>query len=315
MRNILIIISLLWAGLLEAQELFVKSEIVQGGSFMAVIYPVKDDTTVRLFLYNNSSKEILDLKSFDYYLYERNVPVKLSFGGISSVLPPGSYKLVAKGSSFTDSYTLEQDIEVLDREFPSTQLRANPQMDKIYNGEINEERVDQSKRLWDALERFTLYGVYETGLFSLPVEGRYSSPYGFERITIFPSGDKSTSIHKGEDIAIEAGTEVSTPGRGRVILAENRIVTGNTVLIEHLPGVISVYYHMESMAVTKGQMLKKGDVLGYVGSTGFSTGPHLHWEMRVSTVPVNPLYFIDNPLIDKTFIMTIIDSTNNKKGG
>jgi murein DD-endopeptidase MepM/ murein hydrolase activator NlpD len=79
-------------------------------------------------------------------------------------------------------------------------------------------------------------------------------------------------------------------------MAEARIVTGNTVILEHLPGVYSIYMHMDSMAVFVGQVVPRGAPIGSSGMTGLSTGPHLHWELRVCGVPCDPEAFagIDN---------------------
>ena len=91
-------------------------------------------------------------------------------------------------------------------------------------------------------------------------------------------------------------------------MAENRIITGNTVIIEHLPGVYTLYYHLDSISTETDMIVKKGFEIGTVGVTGLVTGPHLHWELRVSTVAVDPLLFIDSHLIDKDEIMNIMKS-------
>jgi murein DD-endopeptidase MepM/ murein hydrolase activator NlpD len=71
-------------------------------------------------------------------------------------------------------------------------------------------------------------------------------------------------------------------------MARDRIVTGNTVVIEHLPGVFSLYYHLDSIGVDEGDVVEQGERIGTVGMTGLATGPHLHWEIRVGGVPVAP---------------------------
>ena len=93
---------------------------------------------------------------------------------------------------------------------------------------------------------------------------------------------------------IPTGTEIVAPASGKVMLAENRIATGWTVIIEHLPGLYTMYYHMSGLKVKEGQTVQQGDLLGPSGATGFATGPHLHWEVRLNSVIVNPDYFIEN---------------------
>ena len=86
---------------------------------------------------------------------------------------------------------------------------------------------------------------------------------------------------------------------GRVLIADYMIGTGNTVIIEHGFGLKTWYYHMEELNVNTGDMVTKGDVIGKVGSTGFSTGPHLHFSASVNEVYINPITLINEgiPLI------------------
>ena len=77
-------------------------------------------------------------------------------------------------------------------------------------------------------------------------------------------------------------------------MAENRIATGWTVIIEHLPGLYSMYYHMSELKVKAGQMVKQGELLGLSGATGFANGEHLHWEMRLNSMIVNPDFFMND---------------------
>jgi murein DD-endopeptidase MepM/ murein hydrolase activator NlpD len=77
-----------------------------------------------------------------------------------------------------------------------------------------------------------------------------------------------------------------------VVLAEPLAVRGNTVWLDHGWGVHSGYFHLDSIGVTVGQVVNAGDALGIVGATGRATGPHLHWEVRVAGLPVQPLEFL-----------------------
>jgi murein DD-endopeptidase MepM/ murein hydrolase activator NlpD len=108
------------------------------------------------------------------------------------------------------------------------------------------------------------------------------------------------------DIGVPTGTEVHASAAGKVALARYRIVTGNTVVLEHLPGVFSLYYHMDSIAVSEGSVVQAGGVLGESGSTGLATGPHLHWEIRVSTENTDPDFFLSRPVLDKNDIINKI---------
>ena len=77
-------------------------------------------------------------------------------------------------------------------------------------------------------------------------------------------------------------------------MAEDRISTGYSVVIEHLPGLYSLYYHLSELLVKEGDMIKQGELIGKSGATGLATGPHLHWEMRLNGASVRPEFFLSN---------------------
>jgi murein DD-endopeptidase MepM/ murein hydrolase activator NlpD len=89
-----------------------------------------------------------------------------------------------------------------------------------------------------------------------------------------------------------------------VVLARPRIVTGNSVIIEHFPGVYSLYYHLDTIAVAEGGLVEKGGLLGESGATGLATGPHLHWEIRAAGENADPDAFINRSVLDKTAILS-----------
>ncbi len=118
----------------------------------------------------------------------------------------------------------------------------------------------------------------------MPVNGIVSTPFGAQR---FVNGEPR-SPHSGLDIAAAAGTPVHAPLAGRVLLVADMYLNGNTVAIGHGNGLVSVYSHMQSVAVRTGQWISDGDVIGQVGATGRATGPHLHWGVRFRNARVNP---------------------------
>ena len=119
----------------------------------------------------------------------------------------------------------------------------------------------------------------------LPVAGRITSGFGYRYHPIL----HCRKMHTGVDIAAPIGTPIYAVGAGEVIWAGWRHGYGNTVMIDHGGGVVTLYGHMSSIAVSAGQMVTKRQMIGRVGSTGMSTGPHCHYERRVNGTPVNPL--------------------------
>jgi murein DD-endopeptidase MepM/ murein hydrolase activator NlpD len=154
-------------------------------------------------------------------------------------------------------------------------------------------RVAQSDRLNELVLSRRLASVYQAAPFSVPTTiTRITDRFGARRIYEYSDGKTRTSEHYGKDFGAPTGTPVFAAAAGRVGLAENRIQTGWSVIIEHLPGLFSLYYHMDRLDVKEGDLVQAGDPLGLSGATGIATGPHLHWEMRLHAVAVNPDAFL-----------------------
>ena len=134
--------------------------------------------------------------------------------------------------------------------------------------------------------------VVVTGGFTRPVPGRITSPFGWRMHPIF----KRKIFHSGVDIGAPYGTAIHAANSGRVIFVGWYSGYGRVVIINHgnINGVptTTLYAHMSSASVKQGANVAKGSVIGKVGTTGYSTGPHLHFEVRQNGNPVNPLNFI-----------------------
>lgn len=123
------------------------------------------------------------------------------------------------------------------------------------------------------------------GNFRMPVSGRITSGYGYRIHPIF----KTRRLHTGVDIAVPTGTPVRAAAGGEVIFTGRWGGYGIVVIVDHGGGVSTLYAHNSAVAVRSGQHVGQGQVVSYSGSTGYSTGPHLHFEVRRNGVPVNPL--------------------------
>ena len=129
--------------------------------------------------------------------------------------------------------------------------------------------------------------------FLLPVTGRSTSPYGTPRRYVH---DGDVLYHEGADLAAPVGTPVRATNAGRVLVADFFPIKGGLVVLNHGGGVVSLYFHQSKILVGAGDWVARGDVIGEVGTTGRSTGPHLHWEMRVNGVSSDPLAWVDKVL-------------------
>ncbi len=134
-----------------------------------------------------------------------------------------------------------------------------------------------------------------TAPFTRPIAAEYptTSPFGTRRSY---NGGPYASYHEGQDFGVPPGVPITAPGDGVVVLAETLSVRGNAVILDHGGGVFSGYWHLSEIKVTPGQQVATGDVLGLVGNTGLSTGAHLHWELRIYGIAVDPLQFLVAPL-------------------
>ncbi len=133
--------------------------------------------------------------------------------------------------------------------------------------------------------------------FTRPIESVYetTSPFGTRRY--YDSGANSLDgYHAGQDFGAPPGITITAPAAGWIVLAEPLTVRGNAVIMDHGRGVFSGFWHMSEIKVTPGQYVNAGDTLGLVGNTGLSTGAHLHWELRIDGIAVDPMQFLDEPV-------------------
>jgi murein DD-endopeptidase MepM/ murein hydrolase activator NlpD len=131
---------------------------------------------------------------------------------------------------------------------------------------------------------------YWSGIFNVPVASytKISSPFGTRRSY---AGGPFSDYHEGTDFSVGAGTPVYAPADGVVVLAEQLTVRGNGVVIDHGWGVYTGLYHLSKIVAEVGQTVKQGDLVAYSGNTGLSTGPHLHWDLRIRGLNVDAMQF------------------------
>jgi murein DD-endopeptidase MepM/ murein hydrolase activator NlpD len=180
---------------------------------------------------------------------------------------------------------------IVSRHFNSETLKLSSENTATLT-DTSPERAAQSEKLNKIVLTRNRTHVYQLTPFAKPLTStRMTSHFGDRRVYEYSTGRTNTDVHWGNDYGVPTGTRVGACADGRVVLAELRNLTGWSVMIEHLPGLYSHYYHMDSLTVKEGDMVKQGDQIGYSGSTGFATGPHLHWDMRLNAVAVNPDFF------------------------
>ncbi|MCA9912181.1 MAG: M23 family metallopeptidase, partial [Anaerolineae bacterium] len=127
---------------------------------------------------------------------------------------------------------------------------------------------------------------YHEGLFSIPAAAAMNAPYGTRRSY---NGGPVNNFHSGADFASAPNTPIFAAGNGVVVLADTLNIRGNTIVIDHGWGIYTLYAHQTSFNVSVGDRVITNQTIGFAGSTGRVTGPHLHWEVWVNGVPVNPI--------------------------
>lgn len=187
----------------------------------------------------------------------------------------------------TQNQAIRWPIQVVDAGYPTFDIVLPPGKGDLLAPDLVQAELERMTALWSAPPTPAVW----RGLFRLPVADEYvtSAPYGQRRS--YNSGPVS-GFHAGQDFAAPEGAPVIAPAAGTVVLAEALVVRGTAVLIDHGGGVFSGYWHLVDIEVSAGQQVQPGDLLGHVGTTGLSTGNHLHWELRVNGFAVDPMQWL-----------------------
>ena len=299
--KILLIVLLIGAapGAAVAQVFIVVPSPVQVGDPLLVVFAHNSlDREVTARLVDSAGTVVADSGCF-LIPESAIIPIYASLLGVPSTAVPGRYRLIVSG--------IEKQIEITAKQFLHEDISLTVALSDLRRSD-DPQKVEESLALLRLLQQFDPEAYFHTRKHIIPVpESRETSAFGDRRRYLYTDQGEASAIHNGLDLAAPIGTPVHASGGGKVVFAGNRIITGNSIVLEHLPGLYGLYYHLDSLSVQTGDMVEQGAVLGTVGMTGLATGPHLHWELRASGVAVNPRAFIGNPLIDKQSIISMID--------
>lgn len=215
----------------------------------------------------------------------RHGSAAVTYVGTDPFTAPGQRRIVAEVVVRTSTRRLASGtITVVNEVFATRRLRLDPSKEALFDPAlvaVERRKVGAAfvmvtpRRLWD-------------GPFVLPTSAPRSSPYGVQSIY----NGTLHGWHRGTDFAAPPDSPVRAANHGMVRLAEAIPLSGNAVLIDHGLGVFTTYMHLSSITVRAGQRVRKGDLVGAVGSTGVATGPHLHWGLRVNGLYVDPLRWV-----------------------
>lgn len=204
--------------------------------------------------------------------------------GVDLEQAPGLWPLTVESVDPAGTRHLAQlSLRIDGVERPAQRLTLPKQMVTPTKPEIVKQIERDRKRLDQVFKR--RQPVLFSPPFLRPVDGEVISAFGLRRIL----NGIPKSPHNGIDFRAAAGTPIKAMVRGEVALAEDLYYTGKTVILDHGGGLFSLYAHLQALAVTPGVLVDTGKIIGTVGSTGRSTGPHLHMGTRLGKARVDPL--------------------------
>jgi murein DD-endopeptidase MepM/ murein hydrolase activator NlpD len=278
-------------------------ESSQPGMPLTIAVSVPFSNNLRAFIVDENGKQIGGGARF-FTLSPDQDSIQVAIMAIPSTALPGRARIIINNVAQIASVPL--NIEA--RDFISEEIWLDENNTAIRT-EQDAQKTRESEILWQILSTTGKEIYSHDEVFMRPVTStRKTSFFGDRRVYLYSTGSRDTSIHAGVDFGVRMKTPVKAAASGKVVFAAFRIVTGNSIIIEHFPGVYSLYYHLNDIHVAKGAMVNIGDEIGLSGTTGLSTGPHLHWEIRAATENADPDAFLARKLLDKDAIISKISN-------
>ncbi len=208
-------------------------------------------------------------------------------------LEPGVYPLTLSYQATTGvTVTRSLPVYVQGRAFPVQNINLPPDKNALVEQEISLEEEAFLSPVWSRMS--TTIQWRKPFLLPLPSEAPTTSPFGVRRNY---NAGQYFAFHTGQDFAAPGGTVVLAPADGIVALAEPLTVRGISVILDHGAGLFTGYWHLQEAMVASGEAVQAGDPIGLVGTTGRSTGAHLHWELRMYGIAVDPMPYLTQPLL------------------
>ncbi len=236
-------------------------------------------------LYAESPDEFtLDQNLFSNFKWIKTGNTIKGFVPTNYFTAPGKYPFVFTDQSQGTSSTVE--VEVLPWDYKVQNLIIDP---NVSASTRNDAAYVEYNQYFVPARNVSNETRYFNTPFVIPTIGRLTTEFGEKRTV---NGELTSYRHNGYDIGAPEGADVLATNSGKVVLAMKMIMTGNTIIIDHGGGIFSAYEHLSEMLVEEDQMVEQSELIAKVGSTGFSTGPHLHFMISYYDINLDPGFFI-----------------------
>lgn len=222
-------------------------------------------------------------KLFPFYFVGPNA--QRAIIGMKLDTRPGRYDLVFKDQRGVVPEIPAARVEIATKVFTTEHVNFSKDKTALMKAEHRESQIIGRAKMYLSRDQ-----QWE-GPFMYPVSGEKIGEFGLKRIR---NGHMDAGFHKGIDLRGSKGTPVLAANSGTVVLASNFKAHGKTVLLNHGQGVMTIYLHLQSISVDLRQKVRKGQEIGKVGSTGLSTAPHVHFQVYVHGVPVDPDQWVNH---------------------
>ena len=252
------------------QALTLDSTPVPGGIAVITLPADADPATARY-----RDRKVLITRNDDSYIAVIGLPLATKSGRHYLKINNQQGQAQSIGFQVEDKAYEEQHITIKDKR------KVNPEKRDMERITRESKQIKAALRHWSSQDDVVV-------AFQKPVAGPTSSPFGLRRFF----NEQARNPHSGLDIAAPEGARIHAPAPGTVLDTGDFFFNGNTVLLDHGQGLVTMYCHMSKIDVTPGQTVDSGEILGEVGMTGRVTGPHLHWGVSLNDARVDPLLFL-----------------------
>ena len=245
-----------------------------GGIYFSEIN--KDEYQQDLFVAN---QKILTWQYMDKFYAVYGIPYNSKIGGNNLTIKNKTNEVIKKVFFNIEKKIFDTQRIIVNKKY------IEPDKDIIKQIKNDAKQLRKARNVWTNMDPDLD--------FIKPAKGATSGVFGTRR---FYNG-KEGNYHNGYDIAAATGTPVVAPSSGKIILTGHFFYNGKTIILDHGKGLKSLLIHLDQILVDKNQQVKKGDIIGRIGTTGKSTGPHLHWSVLMNNTYVDPELLINREII------------------